>query len=296
MKKIKYLIFILLSLFISTNIVNAGAVIMVNKSSVTVGESFTMSVVLSDVASWKVSVVSTGPVSNCTIAQADTSEDAMNTSKTYKTTCTATGTGTITLSFANSNCTDENGHKEILNGSKSVIVNPATTTTTTTKTTTTTTTTTKKTTKPAQIITMTEPITEPVTEPVTEPIIEVEKPKALLKSFKVVGFNSKFDANNNQIEVTVNSDINEIYIIVSKDEGINVTNDGLVDITNKDSFDIILDGEDYEKNLYNVKINRIDNKTSNSLINIVLLTISLIVSIVIIVVLLFKGNYFSFKK
>ncbi len=89
-------------------------------TSVHVGDSFTITVRLDGIAAWNVHVSSSGPVSGCTIAQADASEDAMNTSKTFTASCTATGTGTIWINLSG-DTTTESGKNEALAGSISVL-------------------------------------------------------------------------------------------------------------------------------------------------------------------------------
>lgn len=310
MKKIKYLLFGLLAMLIGVNTVNAAnAVIKVNKTSVTVGDSFTASVIVTDAASWKISVTTTGPVSSdCAskLTEADVSSNGMNTNRTISATCKATGTGTITFTLTNSHVVKyislEEQEKRPVSGSTSVFVNPVTTktTTTTTTTTTTSTTTTSTTTKKqkqdqtlSQSTTTTQPI-EITTEPVTEPVSVL--PKAQLNSIKIVGYNVEFDPENNIIKFKVLEGVNEIYIATTQGEGINVSGIGIVDISNKDSIELELSGEGYETSKYTIVIDRYSDKVEEKKsYNNILLIISLFVSIIIIIVLLIKGDYFKFK-
>ena len=77
--------------------VNASSVLNVNKSEIKVGDTFNVKVSLNDVASWNVHVNATGPVSECIINEANTTDDAKNTSVTFNTTCKATGEGNIVV-------------------------------------------------------------------------------------------------------------------------------------------------------------------------------------------------------
>ena len=99
MKKIVSIIIFLAVFFMAQLPVHAAASLGVNTSSVTVGGSFTVSVNVF-AAAWNVHVSASGPVSGCSINQADTSADAMNTSKTFTANCTATGAGTINISLS----------------------------------------------------------------------------------------------------------------------------------------------------------------------------------------------------
>ena len=82
MKKNTYLILSFITLFAFCNKVDAGASLSASTSQVYSGESFTISASISDAASWDVHVSASGPVSGCSISEADTTSDARNTSKT----------------------------------------------------------------------------------------------------------------------------------------------------------------------------------------------------------------------
>ena len=126
MKKNKLLIlFIILTFTIKTNVYAASANLSVSSTSVTVGSSFTVSVNVNAVAAWNIHVASSGPVSGCSIVQADATADALNTNKTFTATCTATNTGTINISMSG-DVTAEDGTNSNISGAKTVIVtNPA---------------------------------------------------------------------------------------------------------------------------------------------------------------------------
>ena len=99
MKKIKLLIILFISIFIFNLNVFAGANLSVSTTNVTSGGAFTVSVNMWEAAAWNIHVSATGPVSGCSINQADATADAMDTSKTFTATCTATGVGTINISL-----------------------------------------------------------------------------------------------------------------------------------------------------------------------------------------------------
>lgn len=101
MKKIKYLIISLITIFaFNINVFAASGNLKVSSSSVYVGDRFTVTANINSVAAWNIHVSASGPVSGCTIKQADVTADAMDTNKKFSATCTATGTGTITIKLS----------------------------------------------------------------------------------------------------------------------------------------------------------------------------------------------------
>lgn len=96
MKKIKYIVFSIALLLVCNNKVKAASgTLSVSKGQVYPGETFKVYVNINSAASWNVHVGASGPVSGCSINDADTS--GVNTSKSYAVNCTATGTGTIEI-------------------------------------------------------------------------------------------------------------------------------------------------------------------------------------------------------
>ena len=128
MKKVSYFIISSLFFFMLIPSIHAGASLTTNYSTVTKGSSFTTTVSLSGVAAWEVHVSARGPVSNCTINAADSSEDASNTSKKYSATCKTTGTGTIKITLSG-NVTTASGSTSNISASKTVTVKEKSTTT-----------------------------------------------------------------------------------------------------------------------------------------------------------------------
>ena len=121
MKKIKYIIFSMLTLFTFNNKVLAGASVYASKSQVTVGSTFSVTASVSGAAAWNVHVSASGPVSGCTINAADATESATNGSKSYSASCKATGTGTITLKLSG-DTTTEAGANSAISGTATVTV------------------------------------------------------------------------------------------------------------------------------------------------------------------------------
>ena len=121
MKKLKYLILSFIVLFLTIPNVKAAG-IYTSASTVYPGQSFTASVTV-NAAAWNVRISSTGPVSGCSIIDADASSTAMNISKTVSTTCTATGIGTIIISLSGDYAIDSDPDNAIgLGGSATVQV------------------------------------------------------------------------------------------------------------------------------------------------------------------------------
>jgi hypothetical protein len=100
----------------------ASGNIYVSKSSVYVGDTFSVSVSITSSAAWNIHVTASGPVSGCTINAADATADAKDTNKTFTSSCKATGTGTITLSLSGDVTSASNGNAVYLSGSRTVTV------------------------------------------------------------------------------------------------------------------------------------------------------------------------------
>ena len=123
MKKIKYLIISLITIFaFNINVFAASGSLGVSSSSVYVGDSFTVTANVSSAAAWNIYVSASGPVSGCSINQADATADAMDTNKTFSATCTATGIGTITIRLSGDVTSASDGNAVNVSGSRSVTV------------------------------------------------------------------------------------------------------------------------------------------------------------------------------
>ena len=121
MKKIHYILSFLLLFFLFGLKANAAASLSVNASSIRPGQSFVATVSMSGAAAWNIHLSTMGPVSGCSIHEADASSNAMNTNKTFTTTCTATGNGIITV-ILSGDTTDQNGNTVTLSGNRTVNV------------------------------------------------------------------------------------------------------------------------------------------------------------------------------
>lgn len=98
MKKIiLYGLAIFILLFLNVDVYAASANLSVSSNSVNDGDTFSITVNLRDVAAWNVKVSATGPVSGCSISEADVTSNAANTNKTFTSSCKATGTGDINV-------------------------------------------------------------------------------------------------------------------------------------------------------------------------------------------------------
>lgn len=98
MKKICFLIiFTLYIFFLKVDVYASSANLSVSSNSVYVGESFSVTVNLSDVAAWNVKASADGPVSGCSIVEADVTSNALNTSKSFSVSCKTTGVGSVVV-------------------------------------------------------------------------------------------------------------------------------------------------------------------------------------------------------
>ena len=123
MKKVKFLIVSLISVFaFSVDVFAASGSLEVSSSSVYVGDGFTVTANVSSAAAWNIHVSASGPVSGCSINQADATADAMDANKTFSATCTATGTGTITIRLSGDVTSALDGNAVNVSGSRSVNV------------------------------------------------------------------------------------------------------------------------------------------------------------------------------
>lgn len=123
MKKVKFLLVSLISLFaFNINVIAASGSLSVSSSNVYVGDKFTVTVNVRSAAAWNIHVSASGPVSGCSINQADATSDAMDTNKSFSATCTATGTGTISIILSGDVTSANDGNAVNVSGSKNVTV------------------------------------------------------------------------------------------------------------------------------------------------------------------------------
>lgn len=123
MKKLKLLLVSLISIFVfKINVYAASGNLSVSSGSVYVGDNFTVTVNVNSAASWNIHVSASGPVSGCSINQADATADAMDTNKTFSATCTATGTGIISITLSGDVTSASDGNAVNVSGSKTVTV------------------------------------------------------------------------------------------------------------------------------------------------------------------------------
>ena len=123
MKRISYMIITVLTMFMFNIFVKAASAnLSVSSNSVYVGDTFTVSVNMSSSAAWNIHVSSSGPVSGCTINQADATGDALDTNKTFSANCTATGEGVITISLSGDVTSSLDGNAVGISGSKTVSI------------------------------------------------------------------------------------------------------------------------------------------------------------------------------
>lgn len=125
MKKIFYLIFVSLCFFGGVMFVSAAPTYSFYTSSsvISQGSSVTATIQLKSVASWSLTIKSSGATSGCTQSFADATSNANNTTKYLSVTCKATGEGVINFTVTG-DATSQDGSTTMINASKSVSVNP----------------------------------------------------------------------------------------------------------------------------------------------------------------------------
>ena len=127
MKRIKLIIVLVAAMFLfNIKAFAASATLSVSSSSVSVGDKFKVYVNMKSSAAWNIHVSSDGPVSGCTINQADTTADAMDTTKTFSAECITTGEGTINISLSGDVTSANDGIAVNVSGKTSVTVNKKT--------------------------------------------------------------------------------------------------------------------------------------------------------------------------
>lgn len=125
MEKLKFLLAFIISIFVlNTNVFAASGNLSVSSERVYIGDSFTVTTNISSAAAWNVHVSASGPVSGCSINQADATADAMDTNKSFTATCTATGEGVITITLSGDVTSATDGNAVNISGSRSVTVSP----------------------------------------------------------------------------------------------------------------------------------------------------------------------------
>ncbi len=125
MKKIFYLIFVSFCFFGGVMFVSAAPTYSFYTSSsvISQGSSVTATIQLKSVASWNLTIKSSGATSGCTQSFADATSNANNTTKYLSVTCKATGVGVINFTVTG-DATSQDGSTTMINASKSVSVNP----------------------------------------------------------------------------------------------------------------------------------------------------------------------------
>ena len=122
MKKINYLLFSLISLFVFSLSVKAAPSYSFNvKSTVENGKSVVASVTVSGTAAWNIKIISAGATAGCSNSWADATSNGGNTTKTFSTTCRATSLGSITFTLSG-DITSSDGANIGVSGTKKVTV------------------------------------------------------------------------------------------------------------------------------------------------------------------------------
>jgi len=247
MKKIKYLIIILMAILIPYINVFAGANggLSVSSSSVQVGDSFTVSVRVTSAATWNIHVSSTGPVSGCSLNEVGdnvVNSNIVDTNKTFSASCKATGEGTITIyltgdatSISDEKANNVSATKVVTVSKKNSTSSNYSTNSTSTKSNSSSTTTNKK---------------------AKEEDNNKSKNNAL-KEIKVDGYDLT-RVDNNNYALTVTNDVEKINLIATaEDSKATVTGTGVKNLNvGENLIQVIITSEAGTQNRINVKITR----------------------------------------
>lgn len=123
MKKIKILLILfIVSFTFNINASAASTTLSVSSNNINLGEKFTVYVNMSSAAAWNIHVSSSGPVEGCSINEADTTSDALDTSKKFTVACTPTGEGVVTLQLSGDVVSATDGIAVPISGSSKVTV------------------------------------------------------------------------------------------------------------------------------------------------------------------------------
>lgn len=245
MKKIKIICVFLISIFIfNLNVSAASGYLKVSSSTVNVKSKFKVTVNIVDAAAWNIHVTSSGPVSNCSINEADVTSNAKNTNKTFSINCTATKEGTITIELSGDITSSKNGVPLILSEKKTIKAVAAT----------------KKTTTKPQATTKTQTETKPQTT--TKKITTTSKVKSdnnKLKEITVDGYILN-KINDNNYTLKVSKTVSNINITAYAEESTSiVTGTGNHELNIGDNnIEIIITSESGLKNIINIKVTKKD--------------------------------------
>lgn len=123
MKKISLICLAIFSfLMLSINAYAApNATLSVSNGTIENGNKVTATLTIKNVASWQVTIASSGATSGCTQTFSDVTSDGENTTKKLSVTCKSTSTGTINF-VASGNATSSDGSKVQITTSKKVTV------------------------------------------------------------------------------------------------------------------------------------------------------------------------------
>lgn len=233
MKKIKILLTLFISIFaLNKNVYAASGNLITSKTSVYVGDTFTVSVNVSQAAAWNIHVKATGPVSGCIINQADATADALDTNKTFTATCKATSTGTISLLLTGDVTSATNGIAVNVSGNRTVIVTE----------------------KPA-------PTPTPTPKPSTNNN-QYKDPRSKnnnLKEISVEGY-ELIKVDNNNYTLTLPNDITSINVNAqAEDKLAKISGTGTHDINvGENNIEVIVIAENGSQNKINIKVIRKD--------------------------------------
>lgn len=240
MGKIRFLLILLVVSFVfEVNVLAASGSLSVSSENVYIGDSFTVTANINSAAAWNVHVSASGPVSNCTINQANATDDALDTNKTFSATCIATGEGTINIVLSGDVTSASDGNAVAISESKNVIV----------------------TSKP---ILTPDQTPKPQPNPTPTPSnnddkVDDRSKNNNLKELSVDGY-KVVKVDNNNYTLTVSNDVRSIKVnAISEDTKATVTGSGNQELNVGDNnIEIVITSESGIPNKINLKVTRKD--------------------------------------
>ena len=293
-RSIKYLTILIGTIILINykNVLAASSSISASKTNAYTGENVTINVNC-NAAAWNLHL--SGSINDSVVGY-DSNGNNTNCSKSFSLNTSTPGSYTVSLS---GDITDANGETtEGINGSVTVNiqeapkqeVTPAPTPQQNTNTQ-------QKTEKIQKEEEKQEELKETKEENKNDPEFKIDKTKNKLeiKKFKIVGYDMSFDVNKTKYTLDILEKVDELYVII-EGKDIKVSNQGIIDIKNKDKVDITI-SNDESKTTYTINLNRIKEcKDVNNINTTTILLSILVVVITLILIMLIINNKKKEKK
>ena len=246
MKKI-FLIMVVFFSFTKIAMAQPSSSLSVNKGTIENGGSVTATATITGVASWQVTITSSGATNGCTQSWSDVTQDGTNTTMTFSVTCKSSSTGIINFTLSGTAASSDES-KIKLSGSKQVTVTPPREK--------------SKNNKLKSLSVEGYDLTPTFSADVNEYSVTVPSTvdKITINATKQDGYASLSGTGEKEIE----EGVNEFEIVVTSEVGVSNTYKLTVNVEDIDPIEVTVDGKKYtvvkvQKNL--VKPTLFDDKT-----------------------------------